>query len=39
MKKIRKIHFTILLIVALLLNGCQPIEGYQDYNIFQRIEQ
>lgn len=39
MKQICKIRLTILLLSSLLLSGCQPIEGYQDYNIFQRTEQ
>lgn len=39
MKRFCKIHFTILLLSTLLLSGCQPIEGYQDYNILQRYEQ
>lgn len=34
MKQFCKIHFTILLFSTLLLSGCEPIAGYEDYNIF-----
>lgn len=30
-------RFTILLILTVLQSGCQPIEGYQNYYIWEQI--
>lgn len=30
-------RFTILLILTVLQSGCQPIEGFENYNIMGRI--
>ena len=38
MKQFCKMRLTILLLSSLLLSGCQPIEGYEDYCIFERSE-